>query len=619
MDEQREFRGGYAVDASAGTTAALLFALAVMAAVAVARGLLDQPASLADPWIWLGLAPAVALAAGWRGARRVWTALWLLFGALALANLVLGLVPIRHYGDWQELQQLILDPSLRSSGRWLGGLEVLTHLYEATVALGAGEGLATATLVIRTVAILATVGASLALLRRWPRRLCVILPTLTPIWLLFAAGHTEYYPSMAWALVLALAWATAEPLASRPAWQVGLLVALLHPFLYLGFAPIAALLFAAYLVTAPRRAAVAGLIAAVAAVATVQLFWDRGLLDFASRVYLHTGATWDATLFKPYEGHGAAPDSIYFTWSYAASPEHLLDLFLMQSMGGGLLALPLLAAGLVLALREQAARRSLATVGGGFVFAVGGWQLLHALRYHAQRGPVDDVDVHFATYLTLAFLAGLLFDAWLDAGGETRRRWAPRVIAIWLAGAATAAATLLVHGVELPRARWGAEEFATALQRERDPELVDRLLDRLDGGQLLTRSIGGNAAAVALGLQYDHWTYGNRPAALVLHNTGSLPARPRLELHCWAPAEYLPVVALLDDGSGAPAEVVFAAGGARRIERPAIPAGERRVLSVWTDRGWPGAERRPRWLGVRVVAVDWVEALEAGAASARDP
>ena len=97
----------------------------------------------------------------------------------------------------------------------------------------------------------------------------MLLPTLTPVWVLFASGYVEYYPLIAVPFVAVLAWLFERPLEERSPSEIGVLAGVL-PMLYIGFLPTAACVLVAYVVRRVRRSALA----------------DRGHDDWRGRVVI---------------------------------------------------------------------------------------------------------------------------------------------------------------------------------------------------------------------------------------------------------------------------------------------------------------------------------------------
>jgi hypothetical protein len=597
-----------AIALSLATSAVCIAAMLLTAAVT--RGLLGQQVSLSDPWLWLGLPPALAYAWAWRSGRlspRFWTAIWLAFGALALANQLLGWLTIQVYGDWRPFGLLVAkhEPMFR----WLLGSALLSKVHSGLVAwAGLPAGREMAGLFIRCAAIVVMTLGSIGLLRRWPDRLRVVLPTLTPIWLLFAAGHAEYYPFIAGVWVFTLVWVMERPLGQRSLIAVGILAALLHPLLYLGYAPHAALLLGAFALAAPRRGALALLWGGATAAVGVWLCWPKSFAKFLELLYRFE-APEKAITYPAYQGHGSGPGSVFFNWSYAFSDGHLWDLLLMQSLAGGLLIPGLALVGCAFLLRRRGGLRfhKLLEPRMVFLLAATGWHSYYFLRMRPVLGPIKDIDIFFACYLTFAFVAGFVFDRLgegLGAGRPRVQSWlAPLVVAACLGSTAVAASNLLVHGIRLPQPRWGAAEFAVALQERRDPELVSEFRQGVEEGRVMVRRIDGNPDAFAAGLTFDRWTRGTGPAVLVLRNSSSEPVRARVRLLCYPPAEHLPVRVTLVEGQEAAREVVFLDPGGQAVVLGALAPGEERVVVLWTDKGWPGQEDPPRWLGVGIGGV----------------
>jgi hypothetical protein len=575
-------------------------------------GFLEQPTRLLDGWLLGGLAVALGVAHAESRAiepRRLWTALWALLAALSLANLGLGWLEPRHYGDWREITHYIATG--RVLARWLAGSALLVQIHAAlasTAGLAALEPRELATQLVRWSGAGVSLAAALAIVRRWPARLAVLLPCTAPIWILFSLGHLEYYPFVAWSLVAALAWATDRPLAQRSPWTVGAIAAAL-PLAYLGFAPIGALLCLAYVVAAPRRTPALAMAAGLVFFAGLLVFWGSDLGAYAHQVW-GSGADWESTItFPAYRGK-SAPGSFLFTWSAAFEPGHLLDLLFTHALGAGPLALAFLLAGVPLLARD-ALSRPRRTVDAGVLFLIAAflWQAHYSLRMLPQRGPIDDFDTLFSSYLVLAFAAGFVLDQRLARRGPVRfgapAAW---LLAAHLAGAAVACAPLIEHGPTLPRPRWGAAEYLARLAlepaRQPDPELAREMLRAVGRGTVASLVIPGSAGARGLGLTFDRWSRGIEPGALWIPNPTTESARPILMLTAAGGAPESPLRVTLTPMIGPPGVAIFEHRGRQRIPLAPIPPGGELLLLFQADRATAGSEVPPRSLGARIDAVE---------------
>ncbi len=144
------------------------------------------------------------------------------------------------------------------------------------------------------------------------------------------------------------------------------------------------------------------------------------------------------------------------------------------------------------------------------------------------------------------------------------------------------------------------------LARRREPEVRAGLIRAIQGGDLGSARVDGNAGALAVGATSDSWTRGTHPAAILIRNPRGAPVVPRLRLACHARGEDLPVRVTVDDGQRV-LEVVFRRGGQRYLDLSEIAAGSETLVVVSSSRAWPGRGSRPRLLGVKLQAVDFQE------------
>jgi hypothetical protein len=394
---------------------------------------------------------------------------WVVWCLAVLINIAFGLTPIKSYGDSAYLEAEIVKGM--PYPRWLTGTAILSWVYAAIWQLPPllkhlPAALATSGGFLSVTGALAMGIGTIALLRRWPNRLAVLLPSLLPCWVLFSAGYREYYPFIACALLAALAWLFAERLEDRSPRDVGLLVALL-PLLYVGFASLSVLIFVFYVLAAPRgqagvleqasrsgsfpsraveRALKTAGIALFAFVLMIVVFWPYGVSDFFRQLYTQLNFGEANTEFPRYLNQSADPTSIFFTTRYALSSEHLRDVAYMSFWGGGLFVFPLLVAAITLAWRSrrgawrEAARERRLWLGTAIFL----WQLTYLLFMIPKLGPTRDVDLFFATFISVAFFAGLLFDLGFKNSADQAES-ARFILLSAMLGSTVVACTFLLH------------------------------------------------------------------------------------------------------------------------------------------------------------------------------
>lgn len=408
-----------------------------------------SPAPVAVAWVPLAVVTTVLLAftlvgPSWsRAVRLVGGAL--IVGAVGcLWLLATSGLPDRPYGDGAILARFVADG--RAMPRWLLGSALTASLHALVwqsppVVAWLPESLRSASAFLSLLCTVVTLGGTWALWRRWPGQLSVVLPVLTPIWLLFASGYVEYYPLIASGFVAALAWLFERPLGDRSPVAIGVLCGLL-PVVYLGFLPTAVTVAVMWAVSRRRDVGLALAVGVGAAWLAVGTCWPEGPISFSRTLHtvLNVG---DAHLHPRYLGAVAGAASPMFSTSYALSPRHLREVGYLMAWGGGWWTWALLAAAAVLAVRRRAPgtwREPRVWLGLLLV----AWHAYYLVFMIPRLGLPEDVDLFFSVYLLAAFLAGHL----LDRIGVTRE---PRLVAALLVlagtGLAGTAPALLWYGL----------------------------------------------------------------------------------------------------------------------------------------------------------------------------
>jgi hypothetical protein len=345
----------------------------------------------------------------------VWQVSWLVVLGVVLSLAWFGALPERPYGDGAILAQFVAAGE--PMPRWLAGSALAAWGYAAVwelppVAVRLSAALATAMGYLSVLCASAMVLGTVLLLRRWPTHLAVLLPTLTPVWLLFSSGYVEYYPLIAPLFVAALAWLSEKPLEQRPPLPIGVLAGAL-PCVYVAFVPVAAIVLVSYALV--RRAQALGAVTAalITGTALVAICWPAGGAHYFRALYgvMNFGAS---ALPPRYEGMVAGSASIFFGLPSALTPMHLGDVLYMYGWAGGWWG-PLL-----LLLVACVARPRLAS--GRLVASLVVWQAAYLGLMVPRLGPTSDVDLFFATYLTVAFAAGALLDGAPALVTPARRR-----------------------------------------------------------------------------------------------------------------------------------------------------------------------------------------------------
>jgi hypothetical protein len=364
-------------------------------------------------------------------------------GVASLYLLATTGLPVRPYGDGAVLAQFVADG--RAVPRWLLGSTAAATLHAASWELPSVQAwlpipLRSASAFLSIVGTTVMVAGTWMVWRRWPGRLAVLLPACTPVYLLFSSGYVEYYPLIVPLYVATLAWLFDERLEARAPERIGLLAGLL-PVVYLGFAPVAVCVLAAYLAARPAAAGRVVAVAAASAAVAVAACWPEGIVSFV-RTLVAVINVGDAHLHPRYAGQVAGPSSMMFSWAAAASLTHLRDCWYLLVHGGGWWTAPLVATAVALRMREGAGewpvwrRDARVWLGASLVGCYGYYFFFMVPRL----GLTEDLDLFFAAYLLLPFLAGRILDGRQD---DRAHRHAAVVLAIAIAALAYTAPALV--------------------------------------------------------------------------------------------------------------------------------------------------------------------------------
>lgn len=373
--------------------------------------------------------------------------------AFALVALALILTPFqtRNYGDANVIPKQIAMGV--PSTRWLAGEALLIWLYDGIwrlpslfhalpMALQSSQGF------LKVAGILCMLVGTLFILRRWSFRLSVLLPIMTPIWLLFASGYLEYYPVIAGIFLAYLALTLHSDLSRLSVYQAGVLAAL-PPAFYVGFAPVGAVFLLAWGKARLRELPAAAGCSLLAYFVLIALAWDKGVSSYFRTLHGQMNFGEANLFFEPFRGRSAGPQSIFFQAGYALSPEHLRYSWYMLFWGLGWLVPASLVAVTILMAREPGGRKLLKEGFGRAwpALILIAWQVFYFIFMIPKFGPRLDVDLFFTTYLALAFLAGALWQGWASRSGNPA---AVKFLVLCAVAGNTAVASLFLLALGLP-------------------------------------------------------------------------------------------------------------------------------------------------------------------------
>lgn len=399
--------------------AAAFYAVAALASLAVVKALGATVSLSSTALICVATGAVLALVGagshgGTRRAALVWGAVLTALASACLVLLAGNRLPDRPYGDGVQFSQFVAAG--RPVPRWLVGSAAAVTVHAAVwelppVRARLPESLRSPAAFLGVLGALAMVTGTWALFRRWPGRLSILLPTVTPVWVLFASGYVEYYPLIAVGFVAALAWLFDTPLEVRRPHEVGAIAAVLA-LVYIGFVPTAGLLLAIWMLRRRADAWRAAAVCVAVGAALIATCWPEGGASYFRTLYsvLNFG---DAHMPPRYAGQAAGPASFMFAAEAVQSWLRVHEIGWLLAWGGGWWTLPLV---VVAACRAAYAARSDWHVWRGdsrlwLGAALVAWHVYYLVFMVPRLGPAGDVDLFFTTYLTLAFMAGLLLDA----------------------------------------------------------------------------------------------------------------------------------------------------------------------------------------------------------------
>lgn len=403
-------------DASVSSVSLAAYGLALLV-----TALLTQALGGARHWpldlltVAFGLASVLAMTTGRHAvdrAARHWAWCLTVVGVGAIALLIADALPARPYGDGAIFAAFVAEG--RAMPRWLIGSAAASTLHAAIwqhplLHAWLPETLRTPAAFLAVLGTSTMVFGTWALWRRWPGRLALLLPALTPVWVLFASGYVEYYPIIATAFLGALAWLFDRPLTERRGTEIGVLTAVLA-LAYVAFVPVALLVLVTFALARRDEAARAVLATVVTGTVIVATCWPEGVTHYVRALYavINVG---EANLMPRYAGQVAGPTSIFFGAHATLTSTHARDVAYALVWGGGWWTLPALAAA-AWSWRDtpdvawRAAREPRAWLAAGLLV----WHLAYLVCMVPRLGPEADIDLFFPTYVYVPFLAGLLLD-----------------------------------------------------------------------------------------------------------------------------------------------------------------------------------------------------------------
>ncbi len=360
----------------------------------------------------------------------------------AVANIIWKFTDIIAYGDSRHFTKYLRNNQVFP--RWFLGTAIMTRIYEhlwpfvsrhLPGTLSSPDGL------IRAAGAFLMGGASVIFLRTHGDRLALLVPLLSPVWLMFCTGYNEYYPFIAF-VYIGFLFMLSGRLEARSPVSVAAVSSLLL-LSYTAFVPLGLMLIAVYWFTAGLKKGLAALLITVAVCVTAfAILWPETFSAFTSgyRDALNLGEK--NTHYAAYIGRAAGDTTPFFRLSYAVSAEHILHLAFMFLFSTGTVPLLLFAAIAVLYLKKRFPAGIERRKGTIFLGALLLFQLCYSVLLIPKLGPIKDIDLFFSVYLTLGFAAGFAGDGFLESITAERRDILKNCIVASCIGSST---VLLAH------------------------------------------------------------------------------------------------------------------------------------------------------------------------------
>lgn len=358
----------------------------------------------------------VGMVAAWSKKHEKLFGIFALFFAAELIFVVLNTFifhfHINNYGDYGQLSTEIGNGEVFP--RWLIGSSLLMHLYQSIFVK--------LPVVLSTFVYLRLAGSflmclfSIFLIKRYPNRLSIILPLITPIWLILAIGYDEYYPIIAPVVLMVLVLLSEDLLKKIHPVLMGAIVSVIA-LLYAGFVPYAIFLLIIYAI---RRGWIAGLISLASAVGCsfliILVLWPDTIANFFYNYYSALNLT-EANLY-PGQSLSHTP---FFKPQFALSAANLHRLLFMYFWAGGIS--PILVIAAIITFLVKTTKKNLLRISFISVTLFFLWQVFYFFFMIPRLGPTNDIDLFFSVYITVPFFAGWLLD-------ETVSRTQPKTQAL---------------------------------------------------------------------------------------------------------------------------------------------------------------------------------------------
>ncbi len=306
---------------------------------------------------------------------------------------------VRIYGDFNQLPTEITKAIV--SPRWLIGSSILAFLYHSIVLPISGN--------FQSVAFVLLAGSilmclfSFFLVNKYPNRLTIILPFISPIWFLFLSGYNEYYPFIAPAFICALLLLSEDRISKINPILIGIIAAFLS-LLYVGFVPIGLFLMVVFFIRNGWKNGFISLVSmGLSIFLLILIFWPDNITTFFPAYYSALNVK-ESELF-PGKLMAHLP---FFKVSYAFSRDNISRVTSDFFWAGGFVSLLIM----VLSAFHKKIFSALNLIQRNalYLFILVLFQVFYFIFMVPRLGGLQDIDLFFTVYLVFSFVAGLLSD-----------------------------------------------------------------------------------------------------------------------------------------------------------------------------------------------------------------
>lgn len=357
---------------------------------------------------------------------------------LFLLNLLFPYAALRQYGDTGVLENFIGRGEIFP--RWYLGNAILNFLYRSIWLPFAPAILSGPERFVQCAGSFCTLLSTLALLRWQTPSAAIFGVVLSPLWLLFLSGYSEYYPFIAGPFAIGLVWLLQRELTERSPIVLGI-GAGLYSLAYVAFVPVSFLVLACLSLRSWKdglcAVSVAILVVVLVVVAVSGTNIAEPLVALSGQLNLNSENIPRSYQRLAVEGLPLFRFSALFNGNYV-----LQHLYMLMFSGGAAGALTLVFGFLS---RSHAAQTWLVFLGSSRGLLCAGillFEISYFLFMMPCLGTRRDIDLFFQAYFAFAIIGGRLLE-W-DAADSSSVRTVRSIMAAALIGHCVVSAYLLL-------------------------------------------------------------------------------------------------------------------------------------------------------------------------------